>query len=89
MGTETDLVLNAVILAVISNLDKRSCRVERSTIFSTRNSDNWRRVQISDQFEGWFQTNLRCSKRTFNLISTRVQERWLEVFYYLIFYFNY
>jgi hypothetical protein len=74
-------VLAATIGAVTNYtlvLDRRSFRDPIGRLYSLR-TDTWERVQADPLYEGWFRSNLRCSKATFEIIVHRIESEWEQV----------
>lgn len=74
-------IVAAVALAVAStviNADGRSNRQPNANKYSIR-STTWATVQDDPKYEGWFKTNLRCSKTNFEIINQRIEDKWLEI----------
>jgi hypothetical protein len=85
MKNEEIAAVTAVLAATIgavthytSVLDRRSFRNPIGRLYSYRN-DTWARVQADPLFEGWFRSNLRCSKETFEIIVFRILDEWTAV----------
>jgi hypothetical protein len=69
----------AVVLSVVAGSDGRSTRKPISTKHSLRTSQ-WQDVLMNpEQFDGWFQINLRCNHRSFLSIVRLIESHWPEV----------
>jgi hypothetical protein len=57
-------------------VDGRIAPSGRTTRYSLRN-DTWATVDADEDFDGWFERNLRCSKTSFDIIVHQVEQRWI------------
>ena len=70
------VVVSAIAAAaLVATLDGRADRRSPIQRYSIR-TDTWARVQAEPMLKGWFHRNLRCSRRVFDVIAQRIEDRW-------------
>ncbi|KAF0734636.1 hypothetical protein Ae201684_008713 [Aphanomyces euteiches] len=72
------VITSAMAAATAAANDGRCNRAPASNKYSFR-SDTWTTVQASTAYSGWYKKNLRCTQAAFNVIASRVAERWTDV----------